>query len=102
MAQEAKLSLSALVEGTLTAVDLEGEEMVVARVGDRCYALGGICPHDGAPLADGELDGTTLTCPWHFTEFDVITGQVIEGMTDEALPVLAVEIDGDEITIRKR
>lgn len=101
MAQEAKLSLSGLAEGSLTAVDLDGEETVVARVGGRCYALGGICPHDGAPLADGELDGTTLTCPWHFTEFDVTTGQVIDGMTDEALPVLSVEIDGDEVIIRK-
>ena len=39
------------------------------------HALDGICPHAGGPLAEGEVVGNTLTCPWHGWQFDVCTGQ---------------------------
>jgi nitrite reductase/ring-hydroxylating ferredoxin subunit len=102
MAGEARLSLGDIAEGTMQAVEIDGEEVVVAKVGGRCYAFGGICTHDGGPLIDGELDGDKLTCPWHFTEFDVKTGEVIDGLTDEPLPVYDVEVDGDEVRVVKR
>lgn len=101
MPDEAKLNLADIAEGSLKAVEIDGEEVVVARTGGKCYAFGGICTHDGAPLVDGELDGTTLTCPWHFTEFDIRTGAVIDGLTEEPLPVYEVQVDGDELRIRK-
>ncbi len=101
MPTEAKLDLTELPEGTMKAVDLDGEDVVVANVGGRCFAFGGVCTHDGAPLIEGELDGDILTCPWHFTEFDVKTGAVIEGMTDDPIPVYEVVVDGDEVRVLK-
>lgn len=38
------------------------------------YALDGICPHQGGPLARGLVQGTTVTCPWHGWQFCVTTG----------------------------
>jgi nitrite reductase/ring-hydroxylating ferredoxin subunit len=38
------------------------------------YALDGICPHQGGPLGEGELEGSVITCPWHGWQFDVRTG----------------------------
>src|SRR5262249_54043838 len=35
------------------------------------YALDGVCPHQGGPLAKGRLDGATVSCPWHGWQFDV-------------------------------
>ncbi len=102
MASEAKLRLGDLAEGTMRSVEIDGEEVVVANVGGRCYAFGGICTHDGGPLIDGELDGDILTCPWHFTEFDVKTGEVIDGLTDEPLPVYEVAVEDDELRVIKR
>lgn len=101
MPGEARLSLTELADGTMQAVEIDGEEVVVARVGGRCYAFGGVCTHDGGPMIDGELDGDKITCPWHFTEFDVKTGEVIEGLAEEPLPIFEVEIDGDELRILK-
>ena len=95
------LRLADIPPGTMQSVDLGGEEIVVANVGGRCYAIGGICTHDGAPLADGTLDGAKLTCPWHGTEFDVRTGKVIEGLTDEPVPVYEVRVDGGSIQVIK-
>jgi nitrite reductase/ring-hydroxylating ferredoxin subunit len=102
MASEARLKLGDLAEGTMRAVEIDGEEVVVANVSGRCYAFGGVCTHDGGPLIDGELDGDKLTCPWHFTEFDVKTGEVVDGLTDEPLRMYDVEVEGDEVRIVKR
>lgn len=101
MPAEAKLDLTELAEGTMKAIDLDGEEVIVANVGGRCFAFGGLCTHDGAPLIEGELDGDKLTCPWHFTEFDVKTGAVIEGMTDDPIPVYEVVVEGNEVRVLK-
>jgi nitrite reductase (NADH) small subunit len=33
------------------------------------------CPHAGASLAMGEVQGETVTCPWHAWAFDLDTGR---------------------------
>ncbi len=57
---------------------VEGREIALARVaGGDCYAIGGRCTHLGAALGKGELESTTLTCPWHGSQFDVTSGQLV-------------------------
>jgi len=53
-----------------------GDRIVaVFNVDGEFYAIDGICPHAGGPLADGGLHGCIVTCPWHGWQFDVSTGQ---------------------------
>jgi nitrite reductase (NADH) small subunit len=53
-----------------------GDRIVaVFQVDGEFYALDGICPHAGGPLAKGELQGCIVTCPWHGWQFDISTGQ---------------------------
>lgn len=98
---EARLPVASLADGAMTSVRIGNAEIVVARVGGRCFALGGECTHDGAPLIDGELGDTTLTCPWHQTVFELATGRVVDGPAEEPLPVYAVTVEGDEIVVRE-
>ncbi|HVJ69360.1 MAG TPA: Rieske 2Fe-2S domain-containing protein [Caulifigura sp.] len=49
--------------------------IAVFNVDGRFYALDGICPHAGGPLANGCVTGTVVTCPWHGWQFDVATGK---------------------------
>jgi nitrite reductase/ring-hydroxylating ferredoxin subunit len=53
------------------------------------------CPHRQGPLNEGTLDGSTVTCPWHGSQFNVCTGAVLRGPAREALRTYAVTIDGD-------
>lgn len=99
---EARLPASTLADGAMISVQVGNAEVVVAKVGGRCFALGGECTHDGAPMVDGELGETTLTCPWHGTIFELATGNVVDGLAEEPLPVYAVAIDGDEIVVTER
>lgn len=48
---------------------------VVVNAGGELYALEGVCPHRGGPLAQGALHGHSIVCPWHAWEFDCRTGE---------------------------
>ncbi|MGR4001503.1 MAG: thiamine pyrophosphate-binding protein [Alphaproteobacteria bacterium] len=74
---------SALVEGGVVGVVLGEKSVVLVRRGGRAYALDGLCPHQGGPMAEGSLcvDGT-LRCPWHGYRFDLKTGRNAEGEAD--------------------
>lgn len=54
-------------------------DVAVFNVGGDYYALENSCPHQGAPIADGWLDGAVITCPWHAWSFDVRTGGMMLG-----------------------
>ena len=101
MANEATLKLADISEGSLRSVEVDGEDVVVANVGGQCFAVNGICPHEGAPLIDGKLENGKLVCPWHFTEFDVQSGEAVSGVSDEPLATYTVTIVGDEVRIGK-
>lgn len=54
---------------------MAGEQVVALfNVEGTFHALDGICPHAGGPLAEGDLRGTIITCPWHGWQFDVVDG----------------------------
>jgi nitrite reductase (NADH) small subunit len=76
-----------------------GDRIVaVFNVEGRFFALDGICPHAGGPLAKGELHGCIVTCPWHGWQFDVTTGrhQLSARIQQPSLPVV---IEGDELYV---
>lgn len=53
-----------------------GEERVALfRIGDDVYAIGDVCSHAEASLAEGEVFGTEVECPRHGSEFDLKTGE---------------------------
>ena len=52
-----------------------GRMVAIANVDGSYHAIDGLCPHQGGPLGTGTLCGTTLTCPWHGWQFDVVTGR---------------------------
>jgi len=66
-----------LPPGTGKAFTVAGCELAIFNADGRIFAVDNTCPHDGAPLAEGSLDGTTITCPWHAAEFDLTSGKVL-------------------------
>jgi nitrite reductase (NADH) small subunit len=63
--------------GALCVRDPSGREIALFRVEGEIYALDNACPHQGAPLAEGHLEGYCITCPWHAWDFDVRTGECL-------------------------
>jgi Rieske Fe-S protein len=54
-----------------------------------------ICTHAGCPI--DRLEGTTLVCPCHGSEFDARTGRVLRSPATEPLHELSVESRNGEI-----
>jgi nitrite reductase/ring-hydroxylating ferredoxin subunit len=50
---------------------------------------------EGGPLNEGTLDGSTVTCPWHGSQFDVCTGAVLRGPAGAPLKAYRVIVEGD-------
>ncbi|MCG7210942.1 Rieske (2Fe-2S) protein [Streptomyces arenae] len=64
--------------------------VVVSRSGDGALkAYSTICTHAGCPI--NKLQGTTLVCPCHGSEFDALTGKVVRSPATEPLNELPVK-----------
>lgn len=75
MAQFRKVAgIGDLAEGKGKQVEIEGQTLALFRVEGKFYAIDNSCVHQGGPLADGVLEGTLITCPWHAWKFDITTG----------------------------
>ena len=67
---------SDLPPGEAKYVIAEGTALALVNVEGTFYAVDNDCPHQGAPLGDGFLDGYLITCPLHAWQFDVRTGEM--------------------------
>jgi nitrite reductase/ring-hydroxylating ferredoxin subunit len=69
----------------------------VYHVGGRLHAVADVCPHAGAVLSDGELEGPVLTCPAHGSQFDVCTGDRRRGPADVDLRTFPLAEEGGRV-----
>ena len=67
-----------VADGAMVEVDLDGKAIAIANVGGSFYAVAGECPHQGGPIAEGELEGSIVTCPWHNFRFDITNGRTLD------------------------
>jgi 3-phenylpropionate/trans-cinnamate dioxygenase ferredoxin subunit len=91
-------SLASLAPGSGRAFTVAGRRIALFNVAGTIHAVDDTCPHSGAPLSEGQLNGCVVTCPWHAIRFDVTSGRV-PGQTDKALSVYPVVVNGDQIEI---
>lgn len=62
-------------------------------LGGRLHAVSDACPHAGASLCEGDLDGPVITCPRHGSQFQVTDGARLRGPADLDLRVFPVVIE---------
>lgn len=86
-------------EGEMVAFEVDGERIAVANVEGALHAFADTCTHARCSLADGDLEGTTVTCPCHGSQFDVRTGEVLAPPATKPVRVFRASVDGDEIRI---
>ena len=91
---------SEVAPGSLKQIELEdGAQVCLANVGGTFYAINGECSHMGGPLGEGELDGTTLTCPWHSAEYDVTTGKMLSPPAESDQAKYEVRLEGEDVQV---
>ena len=90
---------SDLEDGDMRAFELERRKVAVANVGGAFHAFDDTCTHLRCPLSEGELEGTTVTCPCHFSQFDVTTGEVSTPPALEPVKTYRTHVEGDALQV---
>ncbi|OLB95119.1 MAG: hypothetical protein AUH30_15980 [Candidatus Rokubacteria bacterium 13_1_40CM_68_15] len=76
MERDVRVGVGAVPDGGALVVPVDAElTLAVFRLGERFYAVDNACPHKGGPLAEGAVEGTVVTCPWHGFTVDLGTGR---------------------------
>jgi nitrite reductase/ring-hydroxylating ferredoxin subunit len=67
--------------------------ILLLKINGQFHAYQGHCPHQGAALAEGELEGGVLTCTAHRWQFDATNGQGVNPRSArlKRFPVQVVE-----------
>ena len=92
--------ISDLSPGQMKWVAVNGERRVLANVEGKFYAISDVCGHRNAPLSRGKLDGYLIECPLHYAQFDVRTGELVNGPVSTAIAVYQVRVDGETVYIK--
>jgi nitrite reductase/ring-hydroxylating ferredoxin subunit len=91
-------TLDELPPGSAKEVEHDGRIYALFNVGGRILAIDGICPHQGGPLAEGPVEGTLVTCPWHGWQFELETGTMPIGSRIKQ-SVYEVKVEGPAILV---
>ncbi len=85
--------------GDMKTFKVKGHEILAVNLGGNVCCLDGRCTHAGAPLAEGSLEGEVLTCPWHYSQFNVTNGRVLRGPAYKPLRTYRTEEKDDTICV---
>ncbi|MGH7499107.1 MAG: FAD-dependent oxidoreductase [Gemmatimonadales bacterium] len=93
------VSAESVKDGGCVAGHLNGEAVLLARVGAEWFAIGATCTHYSGPLAEGLIVGETVRCPWHHACFSLRTGQNLRPPALRDVDRYAVEQRGGKIFV---
>lgn len=82
-----------LQPGKGTTVSVAGKRVALFNLNGELRAIDDTCPHVGAPLGGGWIDGGTVACPMHGWEFDIKTGK---GVTVPGCSVKTYEVRNND------
>lgn len=75
------------------------KRIVLGRTEKGYVAFEDYCTHKGASLADGVLICGKVQCPWHGSQFDVITGDAVAGPAISPIDIYKIEESNEGIYI---
>jgi len=80
-------------------VVVNGHAIALFNVNGNYHAIEDTCCHRGAPLWEGDLEGTVVICPWHGARFDLTTGAHLCPPAPRGQAAYKVQVAGNEILI---
>ena len=86
-------ALKKLPQGSGVRVKVGDHRIAMFRVGDEVFAIGDVCSHAEASLAEGEVRDGTVECPRHGSNFDLKTGEPGALPATVAVPTYEVSVE---------
>ena len=82
------------VGGSLKA-DLAGTAVAIVHTAEGVFAIRDACSHADVLLSEGEIEGCTIECWLHGSQFDLRTGAPLTLPAVVAVPVYEVRLSGE-------
>lgn len=78
-----------------------GDRLVVLFLVEGQYScIDDVCTHDGGPLGDGCLEGTSIACPRHGAKFDIRSGRALTMPATEDTVAHEVKVEDGAVYVR--
>ncbi|MCM2266988.1 MAG: Rieske 2Fe-2S domain-containing protein [Elusimicrobiales bacterium] len=77
-------AIDEIAPGGMKAAVLGGHSLVLCNYEGTFYAVERACGHANAHLERGALTGWILTCPLHYAQFDIRSGEALSGPVPKA------------------
>ena len=103
MSDPALVEVCALAEldmDSVRKVEAGGHDIALVRCNEGVFAIGNRCSHADVDLSEGEVEGCTLECWLHGSQFDLKTGKPLSPPAVQPVPTFAVIVEGEGDTAR--
>src|SRR5262249_34354192 len=96
------VAVGTIPDGGMVGGHVGDESVLVARRGEKFFAIGATCSHYSGPLAEGLIVGDTVHCPWHHARFSLETGEAVGAPAFNPMSCWRVERRDDLVFVRER
>ena len=66
-----------ITEGHMSIYGIAKKDILVGRKNGKLFACDNSCPHRGASLSKGHLDGVSIICYMHGYEYNIFDGRLV-------------------------
>ncbi|MGQ0812118.1 MAG: Rieske (2Fe-2S) protein [Nitrospiraceae bacterium] len=84
--------------GSGIVAEVNGQVIAVFNVNGTFYAIDNTCVHRGGPLGEGDVEGETVTCPWHGWQYNVRTGVSLNNPA-ACVKSYPVQVEGTDVKV---
>jgi nitrite reductase (NADH) small subunit len=74
------------------AVTIGGLELAIFNLKNRYRTVANKCPHQGGPLCDGIVAGSSVVCPLHGRRFDLETGMPVRASEPDCVTTFPTRV----------
>ncbi|MER9600401.1 non-heme iron oxygenase ferredoxin subunit [Mesorhizobium sp. M0244] len=93
-------ALSDLEEDTVRPFEIDDNRIAIYLIGGKVHATDNVCSHAFALLSDGWLEGTLIECPLHGAQFEITSGEVVQGPADCPITVFKTKVEDGQVLVR--
>jgi 3-phenylpropionate/trans-cinnamate dioxygenase ferredoxin subunit len=87
--------------GSKKKIQVKDEDIFVANLSGKIYAISDTCTHRGCSLSEGEIQNNEVVCPCHSGRFDLTTGKVIGPPPKRDVSSYEVQLQGSDVLVKR-
>ena len=93
------IALDEVLDGTTKVLEVDGESVILTRLGDKVTCFKNACAHMGMAMDGGDIDDAIITCPYHGFQYSLESGECLTAPEVQLQPH-GVRVKDGQIEVR--